>query len=144
VCCVLCVLCVCCVCEWGGGGDCLPCAPARVFIVAAAGGCTGPALRARFALVSTQRGHQLTDWGFSFHTWAAAEEYVRDLALFGANALEFAHIDWARGDLASLSAYSKLLDSLAMNVSVWYVWPPGRARPVLDVASQAGGACLVA
>lgn len=70
---------------------------------------------------ATLRGHQFTDWAFAFQPWpAAAEQYVRDLIVFGTNQVEFAHIDWARGDLAKLVTYSEMLGSLGLNVSVWY------------------------
>ena len=38
------------------------------------------------------RGHQMTDWGYTFLSWDTAQEYVRDLATFGTNLVEFAHI----------------------------------------------------
>ena len=38
------------------------------------------------------RGHQMTNWAFTFKSWTAAEQYVRELVTFGTNFVEFAHI----------------------------------------------------
>lgn len=66
------------------------------------------------------RGHQFTDYGFAFTPWpSAGAQYVRDLVAFGTNQIEMAHIDWARGDLAKMVTYSKLLNSLDVNMSAW-------------------------
>eukprot|EP01043_Picozoa_sp_COSAG02_P013252 COSAG02_NODE_527_length_20704_cov_120.745462_4_plen_429_part_00 len=66
------------------------------------------------------RGHQLTDWGF-YMTTEFFEQYVKDLLVFGTNQIEFAHINYARGDQFKLVAWSKILDKYDLRVSMFNV-----------------------
>lgn len=91
----------------------------RVVLPARNRGAAACAVHAPPAWAHT-RGHQFTDWLAYFHTTSAAFDYVDSLAAFGTNQIEFAHLDWARGDLATLQSYSKHLQNVHMNMSVWY------------------------
>jgi hypothetical protein len=64
------------------------------------------------------RGHQCTDWGFYFTT-PAFEQFVKDLLVFGTNQVEFAHIDYTRGDQHKLVEWSAILDKYDMRVSLF-------------------------
>ena len=64
------------------------------------------------------RGHQLTDWGF-YMTTEFFEQYAKELLVFGTNQVEFAHIDYTRGDQYKLVAWSAILDKYDLRVSVF-------------------------
>jgi hypothetical protein len=64
------------------------------------------------------RGHQLTDWGF-YMTTPAFEQFVKDLLVFGTNQVEFAHMDWTRGDQHKLVQWSTILDKYDLRVSLF-------------------------
>lgn len=64
------------------------------------------------------RGHQLTDWGF-YMTTEFFEEYVKELLVFGTNQIEFAHIDYTRGDQHKLVAWSAVCDKYDLRVSLF-------------------------
>lgn len=64
------------------------------------------------------RGHQLTDWGF-YMTTSSFEQFAKDLLIFGTNQVEFAHIDYSRGDAHKLVEWSAILDKYDMRVSLF-------------------------
>ena len=49
------------------------------------------------------------------------EEYAKELLVFGTNQVEFAHIDYTRGDQYKLVAWSAILDKYDLRVSVFNV-----------------------
>ncbi len=64
------------------------------------------------------RGHQLTDWGF-YMTTEFFEDYAKELLVFGTNQIEFAHIDYTRGDQHKLVAWSAICDKYDLRVSLF-------------------------
>lgn len=67
------------------------------------------------------RGHQLSTWAFSLSPWPEAiEAHIRELAVFGTNMIEAAHIDLARGDLPKLADLADITQKLSLNFSIWY------------------------
>ena len=64
------------------------------------------------------RGHQLTDWGF-YMTTDFFEGYVKELLVFGTNQIEFAHIDYTRGDQHKLVEWSAICDKYDLRVSLF-------------------------
>ena len=72
---------------------------------------------------AAMRGHQLTDWGF-FFTDAAFEQFVKSLIVFGTNQIEFAHINYGRGDDDTLLRFSRIIDKYGIHLSLFMPpWP---------------------
>ena len=95
----------------------------RSLEISAAGEVTVPhdlALTVEAPSFGRMRGHQLTDWGF-YMTTPFFEEYAKELLVFGTNQVEFAHIDYTRGDQYKLVAWSAILDKYDLRVSVFNV-----------------------
>lgn len=73
------------------------------------------------------RGTQLTTAGVGLHTaqpgafstWSNAEQYIKEMAIFGNNLVELSHTFYSEAELQDLSNYSTLLDKYDIDVGIW-------------------------
>ena len=91
---------------------------------------------ARWAL----RGHQLTvaHHPLMFRSSSQLTQFLRDLATFGTNQVELAHIPASvppEYGSAALANLSRAADAVGLNVSMW--WPSSLGNSALDAAARA-------
>ena len=103
-------------------------------------GCT-VMLPARWTLVvdgkNRTRGTQLTTAGIgvrtqqpgAFSTWGNAEQYVKEMAVFGNNLVELSHVFYSDAEVKNLAGYAALLDKYDIDVGLWM-------PPPMDVTPQ--------
>ncbi len=64
-----------------------------------------------------------------YMTTPAFEQFAKDLLVFGTNQIEFAHIDYTRGDQHKLVEWSAILDKYVRSRCSARRSPPPTTRP---------------